>query len=164
MFEKGGVNSTAKLFKTEIVKKIKFSNGKYHEDVFFYNELIKNKQYKIGCITNDLYIYKIRSTSICKTQMNDKRHIDLIDATLELFDLVFENDLNKDLSLYCLSTLNGLLFHREWINKDKKFLKKIIKFYGKNTIKYEKSIKRKTKYFLSGIFPSLYLPLIKKAK
>lgn len=163
-YKKGGVNSTAKLFKREIFSKIRFSDGRIHEDAFLYNDLLKNKFERVVLIENELYIYRLHNNSIVKSKMTDKKLMDSIDVNIELLNMVEDDDEKKELLTLCLNNLCKFIFHQEWTRKNKDYLKIKIKFFCKKTLKHDKRLLKRIKYSLGCLLPSLYLIFIKRKK
>lgn len=70
-----------KLFRRELLEGMEFAMGRYHEDEFFFNSLIK-RGFMMKCISRQLYCYRVRKQSLM-TENNIQEIRDAVDAYAE---------------------------------------------------------------------------------
>mgnify|MGYP003293215570 CR=1 FL=1 len=77
-----------KIFKRELFDNVRFTVGKYYEDVFFLSEMMPLVKLT-WATTERLYNYVHRSESIT-TQSFNKKHLDIIDAYQKNYDVIMD--------------------------------------------------------------------------
>ena len=70
-----------KLFRRELLEGMEFAMGRFHEDEFFFNSLIK-KGFMMKCISRRLYCYRVRNQSLM-AENNIQEIRDAVDAYAE---------------------------------------------------------------------------------
>lgn len=72
-----------KLFKKEMFRNLRFCDGRWHEDEFIANEILK-RMTKCVFVPEKLYIYRVNEEGITgKKRKRDIRHLDVFDAYTE---------------------------------------------------------------------------------
>lgn len=105
-----------KLYKSELVKRVRFIDNKYHEDTFWTYEIIGNSK-KIIYTSFKLYGYRQRVGSIMNRPYFEKR-VDEIYATISRRNYVKINYPNLIIEA-SLSIANCCLYHYQLIDKQK---------------------------------------------
>lgn len=108
--------SCGKLYRTELVKKIPFEKGKYHEDVFWSYQIIGLAE-KVSVMTESFYNYFQRSNSIMGESYSEKR-LDALDAMklrCEYIQKYFPQLYNQALYVY----IGNCMYHIQIAMKSK---------------------------------------------
>ena len=79
----------SRLYKTSLIKNIKFPFGKHHEDVFWSYKAI-SKANNVSVFNKACYFYLQRNGSIMNTEYSLKR-LDALDAKVERVEYIMEN-------------------------------------------------------------------------
>lgn len=140
------ISATAKLYKKEVFKNIRFPKDRLYEDAATTYKLICSSK-KIANNSVSTYIYMIRNDSIAQSTFNKKK-MDLIKSTKEMTDFI--KDKYPDLSDACdrrlmyayLSTISQLASSKKVYKKEEKLLMEYIKKNSKKTLKDKKCPKR----------------------
>lgn len=99
-----------KMYKRELftANNIIYPVNRYHEDTFITYQLLFNAK-KVSVVTEVLYYYRIRPTSIMTSLLTLKRVIDSIDAYVSSIEFFFQNNdeelLELALNCYFMKTL-----------------------------------------------------------
>lgn len=156
-----------KLYKRELFEQIRFPAGRIHEDeATCYKVYYKAK--KIARIDRVLYMYYKNMNSITKKTYSLKR-LDILLALEERMQFFHENGLDqlyaKDSYKYLCKILIQIYLVSNMESPDRTVLKELKKKYWTklgDSGKFDWSIKRKTALLFFGIFPKLYVPLVRK--
>lgn len=123
-----------KIFKTEVVGKIRFPEGHKIDDEFFTYRLIMNCK-KVTMFSDALYNYRMRASSVMKESDSYRERIlmDRIQYLQERYDNVVERypELKK---VYTIGLIDSLIrYHRESLEipATKNYIKLVIKKYTK---------------------------------
>lgn len=158
-----------KLFKRNLLEKIRFKYGKINEDILFIFDVLKSTR-QISYISNPFYKYRIRKGSI--TQQANPNLFDFIDNAFCLKDLLL-----KEMKLSISEEIEGYIYHEmtnyiatiekynSQINYEKeiKFCKQyIMSHYLHSFSNHSWSLPQKMKFFLVSYFPSFYRYLLTK--
>ena len=81
-----------KLYKTELVKNHKFSEGVYFEDMLWIPEVLKQSG-KLVTVPNINYYYRVNKSSIVKKKPSDKKQLDSFYAHKYIVEFFEENNL-----------------------------------------------------------------------
>ena len=147
-----------KLFKKEMFRNLKFCDGRWHEDEFIANEILKRMTMCVF-IPEKLYIYRVNEEGITgKNRRSDVRHLDVFDAYTERIQ---NADIEKDIGFAKKTAENGLNKIWELIKEEKsskplnkpyyKVLKKRYSSFYRTAFKYI-GIKKKLKYLAGFIY------------
>lgn len=83
-----------KIYKREVVKEIRFPEGKYFEDEFFSNQLYLNSG-RIHMIPDVLCYHRVLASSTMNTQ-KEENYLDLLDAWRERLEIYLKYDYSAD--------------------------------------------------------------------
>lgn len=147
-----------KLFKRELFDSLRFNEGRWHEDEFLVNEIIKRMQ---NCVflSDKLYFYRVNEEGITgKIQKRDLRHLDVFDA---YEDRIRNAGLEGDKGFAKTTAENGLAKIWELIKEEKaskpvnvpyyKALKHRYSSFYRTAFKYI-GAKKKLKYLAGFIY------------
>ena len=159
-----------KMYKTSIIKNMKFPVGKIHEDEFFTYKVLDRCE-NVFVIKECLYNYRKNFDGIMLSKYNIKR-LDVLDALAER--IIFYQE-KKDKQLYNLTYLTYLecliscyVNVKKHIVSNKDILKDLKKTYRKqyNNIKSCNNIRGKTiiRHTIFYINPNLYMFIIEMNK
>lgn len=154
------VTAWNKLYKKDLVKKIKFPVGKIHEDEFTVHRFM-HKCNKIVCISDILYFYLKRSDSITGIKSSDKKKelrslINSSEAMLDRCEYCIEYySENKDIIEKVMSLFIFSISHL--IIKGYGYSKDLIAAYRKVYLKSQKINISKKKRIIFGMFN--YIPV-----
>lgn len=121
-----------KLIRREIIEKIQFLPGKWHEDEFWIHHIIAEASIIVET-KSEIYYYRQRRDSIIGiSNQSDIRHLDLVDAFEDRVRL-YKNQINKEVykeMVYAYRSTIAIHYRTKWNVKN---------------IEQEKAIKRKLK-------------------
>lgn len=146
-----------KLYKKEILKDLRFPEGKYFEDEIFSDQLylICNE---VQVISDVLYYHRVLETSTMNTQ-KIRNYLDLIDAFQLRINLYLENRLSDDevykVLIYMLEPYTKCA-KADFMGNDKERLKQAKRFIRKSSrilIKKRLSFIKKGSLILIAFFP-----------
>ena len=157
------------LYESEKVKKIKFIEGRYYEDVLFSTEVLLCTE-RIAYINEALYYYTIRNTSITKTNVTDKHIEDLLivlDLQNELIEKK-EKEVPKWIIEHYFWQCIDLKMRSLELEQKRKWLAIINSKIKQKNITYEsmseKTIKNFVKYVLARYGINLYVYVLRWMK
>lgn len=156
-----------KLYKRELFDQVRFPQGRIHEDeATSYKVLYKAK--KIARIDKVLYLYYQNRASITQQTYSLKR-LDILTALEERMSFFKEHNLiqlyEKDSYKYLCKLLIQYYLVSKMDTVNMVVLKNLKKKYWlklKESKTFEWSVKRKCALIFWGMFPRLYVPLIRK--
>ena len=154
-------NVTAKLFRKEMFNEIRFRDGKFVEDAFFFNDLMKLKISKISYSVNKMYYYRRHDDSMSKSRIKDRMHYDLIEARKDRVLIAHNQKEEKGFIQISIKELNGIIFGKEYEELNKEKLLKVINNYGKIRLKCDKTFKGKIKGLVILLFSKHFCKKIK---
>lgn len=148
-----------KIYTREILKNLRFPNGKYFEDEFFSNQLYLNSN-QIHVISDVLCYHRVLASSTMNTQKTEN-YLDLLDALQERLEIYMQYDYSED-EIYkvliflldpftrCVKAkFSGTNKHR--IENTKKF----IKMTSRKLMSRELPFLKKSSLVMIGLFPNL---------
>lgn len=158
-----------KLYKAHIIKKLRFPEGKIHEDYLFQTMAFNNVN-RYGFVNEEMYNYRIREESITH-RVFDNKDFDKIDIYKKRTEFLLECgytylvEISKDEELIVLFSL----YWKSCINKipEKNLLKQELRQRRKEFFESKITMKRKLVYSLFYINPHIYVSvrtLIDKAE
>lgn len=127
-----------KVFKTSLLKNIRFPVGRKIDDEFFTYKLVCNAK-KVVNIDNILYNYRMRKTSVMNENNSDRLIYDRIDCFIERYNYV-SNVFPSLKKKYNLKLYDDLLYFKDSANDNSKILSLLNDF---SRVKY-------------GVFDKLY--------
>lgn len=92
--------SCNKIYKKSFFDKVKYPEGKVHEDVAIFHYLVEQTE-KISIIQTPLYYYRKRLNSITNTKKDIKRSVDIFDIEVERYRFFLKKG-ETELSFYFL--------------------------------------------------------------
>ena len=148
-----------KIYKREVLKNIRFPDGKYFEDEFFSDKLYLNSN-KIHIIPDVLCYHRVLASSTMNTQRTEN-YLDLIDALKERLEIYLELEYSEaeiyKVLIYLLEPYTRCARakfsgkNRQRMQKSEKF----IKATSKKLIKGKLPLLKKASLVLIGLFPDL---------
>ena len=148
-----------KIYKREVLKNIRFPDGKYFEDEFFSDKLYLNSN-KIHIIPDVLCYHRVLASSTMNTQRTEN-YLDLIDALKERMEIYLELEYSEaeiyKVLIYLLEPYTRCARakfsgkNRQRMQKSEKF----IKATSKKLIKGKLPLLKKASLVLIGLFPDL---------
>lgn len=146
-----------KLYKKEILKDLRFPEGKYFEDEIFSDQLYLRCN-EVQVISDVLYYHRVLETSTMNTQ-KIRNYLDLIDAFQLRINLYLENRLPDDevykVLIYMLESYTKCA-KADFMGNDKERLKQAKRFIRKSSrilIKKRLSFIKKCSLILIAFFP-----------
>lgn len=146
-----------KLYKKEILKDLRFPEGKYFEDEIFSDQLYLRCN-EVQVISDVLYYHRVLETSTMNTQ-KIRNYLDLIDAFQLRINLYLENRLPDDevykVLIYMLEPYTKCA-KADFMGNDKEKLKQAKRFIRKSSrilIKKRLSFIKKCSLILIAFFP-----------
>lgn len=146
-----------KLYKKEILKDLRFPEGKYFEDEIFSDQLYLRCN-EVQVISDVLYYHRVLETSTMNTQ-KIRNYLDLIDAFQLRINLYLENRLPDDevykVLIYMLEPYTKCA-KADFMGNDKERLKQAKRFIRKSSrilIKKKLSFIKKCSLILIAFFP-----------
>lgn len=146
-----------KLYKKEILKDLRFPEGKYFEDEIFSDQLYLRCN-EVQVISDVLYYHRVLETSTMNTQ-KIRNYLDLIDAFQLRINLYLENRLPDDevykVLIYMLEPYTKCA-KADFMGNDKERLKQAKRFIRKSSrilIKKRLSFIKKCSLILIAFFP-----------
>ena len=147
--EKIAFTAWNKMYKKElfIFNNIEYPINRYHEDTFTTYQLLYNAD-KVTVVTDVLYYYRIRPTSIMTSLLTSQKVIDSIDAHIGAVEFFFQkNDeqmLEDALNCYFVKTMRVYFCEIRKVEKNsrKQCVKYILEKYSDTWIRYHKYYKR----------------------
>lgn len=125
-----------KLFKSSLLKEIRFPVGRKIDDEFFTYKLVCNAK-KVVNIDNMLYNYRMRKTSVMNENNSDRLIYDRIDCFIERYNYV--SDIYPSLKKKYLTKLyDSLLYYKTQVNNTEKLEKYISKIQKPKINKIDK--------------------------
>lgn len=109
-----------KVFKTSLLKNIRFPVGRKIDDEFFTYKLVCNAK-KVVNIDNILYNYRMRKTSVMNENNSDRLIYDRIDCFIERYNYV-SNVFPSLKKKYNLKLYDDLLYFKDSANDNSKIL------------------------------------------
>lgn len=163
-----------RLFKKDIIGKLRFPNLKCSEDYVFLSKLNLKCKRK-STIDNKLYNYLIRDTSV-GGQLFSAKKLDVIKARNIMNEYYYENNLINFISINSVQAISRIIdlyiemrkcnFNKEEKNKYKKILLIEYNIHYKNALDdkefFLRKKSRRVKYFLFKVSPDLYFDLFYK--
>lgn len=156
-----------KLYKRELFEQIRYPKGRIHEDEATSYKVFYKAQ-KVARIDKVLYLYYQNAGSITKKTYSLKR-LDILLALEERMQFFKENGLDelyaKDSYKYLCKILIQIYLVSNMEAPDKTVLKDLKKKYWAklgDSGKFGWSIKRRVALLFFGVFPKLYVPLVRK--
>lgn len=125
-----------KLFKSSLLKEIRFPVGRKIDDEFFTYKLVCNAK-KVVNIDNILYNYRMRKTSVMNENDTDRFIYDRIDCFVERYDYIRKKypSLGKK---YLTKLYDSLLYYKTQVNNTEKLEKYISKIQKPKINKIDK--------------------------
>lgn len=125
-----------KVFKTSLLKNIRFPVGRKIDDEFFTYKLVCNAK-KVVNIDNILYNYRMRKTSVMNENDTDRLIYDRIDCFVERYDYIRRKypSLNKK---YLTKLYDSLLYYKTQVKNTEKLEKYISKIQKPKINKIDK--------------------------
>lgn len=125
-----------KLFKSSLLKEIRFPVGRKIDDEFFTYKLVCNAK-KVVNIDNILYNYRMRKTSVMNENNSDRLIYDRIDCFVERYDYIRRKypSLNKK---YLTKLYDSLLYYKTQVKNTEKLEKYISKIQKPKINKIDK--------------------------
>lgn len=125
-----------KLFKSSLLKEIRFPVGRKIDDEFFTYKLVCNAK-KVVNIDNILYNYRMRKTSVMNENNTDRLIYDRIDCFIERYNYV--SDIYPSLKKkYNLKLYDDLLYFKDSAKDNGKILSLINNFSRKKSNGFDK--------------------------
>lgn len=124
-----------KVFKTSLLKNIRFPVGRKIDDEFFTYKLVCNAK-KVVNIDNILYNYRMRKTSVMNENNSDRLIYDRIDCFIERYNYV-SNVFPSLERKYLLKLYDGLLYFKTQLNNTEKIESIISKIESPKITKVE---------------------------
>lgn len=125
-----------KLFKSSLLKEIRFPVGRKIDDEFFTYKLVCNAK-KVVNIDNILYNYRMRKTSVMNENNSDRLIYDRIDCFIERYNYV--SDIYPSLKKkYNLKLYDDLLYFKDSAKDNGKILSLINNFSRKKSNGFDK--------------------------
>lgn len=125
-----------KLFKSSLLKEIRFPVGRKIDDEFFTYKLVCNAK-KVVNIDNILYNYRMRKTSVMNENNTDRLIYDRIDCFIERYNYV--SDIYPSLKKkYNLKLYDDLLYFKDSAKNNGKILSLINNFSRKKSNGFDK--------------------------
>lgn len=125
-----------KVFKTSLLKEIRFPVGRKIDDEFFTYKLVCNAK-KVVNIDNILYNYRMRKTSVMNENNTDRLIYDRIDCFIERYNYV--SDIYPSLKKkYNLKLYDDLLYFKDSAKNNGKILSLINNFSRKKSNGFDK--------------------------
>lgn len=156
-----------KLYKRELFEQIRYPKGRIHEDEATSYKLFYKAQ-KVARIDKVLYLYYQNAGSITKKTYSLKR-LDILLALEERMQFFRNNGLDelyaKDSYKYLCKILIQIYLVSNMEAPDKTVLKDLKKKYWAklgDSGKFGWSMKRRVALLFFGVFPKLYVPLVRK--
>ncbi len=156
-----------KLYKRDLFKQIRYPKGRIHEDEATSYKLFYEAK-KIARIDRVLYLYYQNMDSITKKKYSLKR-LDILWALEERMSFFKEKGLESLYAKDSYKYLCKILIHYYLVSKmdkpDRNVLVELKEKYRKKlaeSLKFNWSLKRKAALLVFGIFPGLYVPIVKK--
>lgn len=156
-----------KLYKRELFEQIRYPKGRIHEDEATSYKVFYKAQ-KVARIDKVLYLYYQNAGSITKKTYSLKR-LDILLALEERMQFFRENGLDelyaKDSYKYLCKILIQIYLVSNMKSPDKTVLNDLKKKYWAklgDSGKFGWSIKRRVALLFFGVFPKLYVPLVRK--
>ncbi|MBF0713643.1 glycosyltransferase [Gemella sp. GH3] len=154
-----------KLIKSPLAKQLKFSLGKYYEDLFYNYDLFNLDNLKIAITSGSYYYYYIRENSITTENFNSK-HMDMLEIMNLIHVFTLENYPEYEeiafvrLTFAYLSIFNKLIMVDKY--KDFSEYREIVKFFKNNKYKIIKCKKASRSLKLAVILLLLNKNMYKK--
>ena len=114
-----------KLFKSSLLKEIRFPVGRKIDDEFFTYKLVCNAK-KVVNIDNILHNYRMRKTSVMNENDTDRLIYDRIDCFVERYDYIRKKYPSLD-KKYLTKLYDSLLYYKTQVNNTEKLEKYISK-------------------------------------
>lgn len=130
-----------KLFKSSLLKEIRFPVGRKIDDEFFTYKLVCNAK-KVVNIDNILYNYRMRKTSVMNENNSDRLIYDRIDCFIERYNYISNvyPSLKKN---YNLKLYDDLLYFKDSAKDNGKILSLINNFSRKKSNGFDKLYQKK---------------------
>ena len=148
-----------KIYKREVLKNIRFPDGKYFEDEFFSDKLYLNSN-KIHIIPDVLCYHRVLASSTMNTQRTEN-YLDLIDALKERMEIYLELEYSEaeiyKVLIYLLEPYT-MCARAKFSGKNRQRMQKSEKFIkatSKKLIKGKLPLLKKASLVLIGLFPDL---------
>lgn len=125
-----------KLFKSSLLKEIRFPVGRKIDDEFFTYKLVCNAK-KVVNIDNILYNYRMRKTSVMNENDTDRFIYDRIDCFVERYDYIRKKYPSLD-KKYLTKLYDSLLYYKTQVNNTEKLEKYISKIQKPKINKIDK--------------------------
>lgn len=148
-----------KIYTREILKNLRFPNGKYFEDEFFSNQLYLNSN-QIRVISDVLCYHRVLASSTMNTQKTEN-YLDLLDALQERLEIYIQYDYSEDeiykVLIFLLDPFTRCVkakfsgTNKQRIENTKKFIKKT----SRKLMSRELSFVKKSSLIMIGLFPDL---------
>lgn len=148
-----------KIYKREVLKDLKFPDGKYFEDEFFSNSLYL-KINQIHIIPDILCYHRVLSSSTMNTQKAEN-YLDLLDALKERLIIYFEHNYSEvetyKVLIYLLEPFSSCCQAKFSGNNKKRLqeIRKFIKTVAKKLMNRELPFVKKVSLILISSFPCL---------
>lgn len=125
-----------KVFKSSLLKDIRFPVGRKIDDEFFTYKLVCNAK-KVVNIDNILYNYRMRKTSVMNENDTDRLIYDRIDCFVERYDYIRKKYPSLD-KKYLTKLYDSLLYYKTQVNNTEKLEKYISKIQKPKINKIDK--------------------------
>lgn len=148
-----------KIYKREVMEKLRFPDGKYFEDEFFSNQLYLNSN-QIHVIPDVLCYHRVLASSTMNTQKIEN-YLDLLDALQERLEIYLKYEYAEDeiykVLIYLLDPFTRCARAKfSGTNKQRvEQTRKFIKMTSKKLIRGKLSFVKKSSLVLIGQFPDL---------
>ena len=148
-----------KIYTREILKNLRFPNGKYFEDEFFSNQLylISNQ---IHVISDVLCYHRVLASSTMNTQKTEN-YLDLLDALQERLEIYMQYDYSEDeiykVLIFLLDPFTKCVKAKfSGTNKQRMAnTKRFIKMTSRKLMSRELPFLKKSSLVMIGLFPNL---------
>ena len=130
-----------KLFKTALLKDIRFPVGRKIDDEFFTYKLICNADYIVN--TQEVfYNYRMRKNSVMNTNADQRLVLDWVDCFVERYDYVTKRFSHLE-ELYYQTIADALIYYKNQLQDENKMLNHLIAKYPLRKQSYMKRIQDK---------------------
>lgn len=168
IFKDNTINSVVawnKLYARQIFDKLRYPEGKIHEDEFIIYDVINNCKKDICVITDKLYNYLIRSDSIMGSKRPTEKMLHAIESKKVKLDKLDKNDKNYHYAVEQYLSIFIQTFIK--VRSDKELRDKVFKQFKQEYKIYKKDLadfKTKIKCFMFRYLKNLLLIIYKLKK
>lgn len=136
-----------KIIRRNIAEKLLFPVGKWHEDEFYVNQLIKTAEVFVETPA-ELYFYRQRDDSIVGMQnRNDPRHLAVIEAFKERVEIC-RKECDKSLYRRVVYSYRWMIINRYYIFRNTKYARKLKRLFFESFLRYPIKLDRAIKGYI----------------